>query len=219
MHSAFINCYRWRETGLEKQLKEKKQVFWESRNAAECDVALKKYQAHLQSSHTSGAVMFCVAGGKLSEGINFGDELARCVVVMGLPYPDLSDPELKERLMHADRQAAACTHTNGIVQEKSLVATGGLRSMGAAGREMYSNMCMQAVNQCIGRAIRHAKDYSAVLLVDVRYTKSHAGSGGASSSESVTAKLPGWLTRRWTDCPDSFGKALQALAQFYSSTK
>lgn len=32
-------------------------------------------------------MLVCVIGGKLSEGINFTDDLARSVVVFGLPYP------------------------------------------------------------------------------------------------------------------------------------
>lgn len=207
----------------------KKQVFWEARDSADCDSSLKQYQAHLRSSPTAGAVIFCVVGGKLSEGINFGDELARCVVVMGLPYPDLSDPELNERLMHADRRATTCVRSTGGsagVSASAPVATsgggGGVRGMatlGAAGREMYSNMCMQAVNQCVGRAIRHAGDYAAVLLVDVRYTGSQGAAGGGTSSHCVVGKLPSWLTRRWTDSPDKFGKAVQALGQFYASMR
>jgi len=45
-----------------------------------------------------GAMLFCVMGGKLSEGINFSDDLARAVVVVGMPYPDGRDAVLKVRL-------------------------------------------------------------------------------------------------------------------------
>lgn len=209
--SCGLELCRWRASGLEKQLMGKKRVFWEARDAGDCDATLRQYQAHLKGTDTAGAVIFCVVGGKLSEGINFGDELARCVVVMGLPYPDLSDPELNERLMHADRRATAC---GGGTREGA-----GKGALGAAGREMYSNMCMQAVNQCVGRAIRHADDFSAVLLVDVRYTGAQGNRTAGTSSHSVIGKLPGWLTRRCTSSPESFGKAVQALGQFYASMR
>jgi len=32
------------------------------------------------------SILVCVIGGKLSEGINFSDNLARTVLVFGLPY-------------------------------------------------------------------------------------------------------------------------------------
>ena len=73
-----------------------------------------------------------VVGAKLSEGLNFTDDLARAVVMVGLPYPNASSPELKERLKYA----------SSLSKQKG--------ELGDAGKELYENLCMNAVNQSIG---------------------------------------------------------------------
>ena len=163
-----------------------------------------------QRSGCSGALLICVTGAKLSEGINFGDGLGRCVAVFGLPYPDLRDAELRERLRHI-RRIEGGTQERPTVRESG--AGGDAQALSAVERQMYTNMCMQAVNQCVGRAIRHAKDYAAVVLVDVRYTGADAG------GSEVFAKLPRWLTQRWVDAGRSFGPAIGALGGFYRSMR
>lgn len=55
----------------------------------------------------TGSLLLCVVGAKLSEGINFGDDLGRCVVILGLPYPNPTDPELQERMRFIDNQTDA----------------------------------------------------------------------------------------------------------------
>lgn len=39
-------------------------------------------------TRTNGAVFFGVARGKLSEGISLNDDGSRCVVLIGIPYPN-----------------------------------------------------------------------------------------------------------------------------------
>lgn len=39
----------------------------------------------------------------------------------------------------------------------------------SAGQAYYEDLCMNAVNQCIGRVIRHANDWAAILLADARW--------------------------------------------------
>lgn len=64
---------------------------------------------------------------------------------------------------------------------------------------------MKAVNQCIGRAVRHIADYSTVVLLDRRYA-------------NKTKSLPGWIQRTLTIQPN-FGGCVQALARFFAAKR
>jgi chromosome transmission fidelity protein 1 len=55
------------------------------------------------------AILFSVMGGRLSEGINFSDELARALLIFGLPYSDPSAPEIAERMAYYDRKQLSIT--------------------------------------------------------------------------------------------------------------
>ena len=48
----------------------------------------------------------------------------------------------------------------------------------------YEGMCMKAVNQSIGRAVRHKNDYATILLLDERYSRT-----------SVKEALPDWIKK------------------------
>jgi len=185
---------RWGATGALAALSAKKKVFREPRTAGEVDGVLEEYGNCIRE--TSGAILFCIVGGKLAEGINFGDDLGRCAVMVGLPYPNHADPELQERLKFVDR------------------STQGAECGGQASREHYLNLCMKAVNQCVGRAIRHRQDYAAVLLVDGRYA---AGSAGEKFSGPV-AKLPGWIQQSLIPTK-GFGDAYGRLVRFYKGMR
>lgn len=75
----------------------------------------------------------------MSEGLNFSDNLARAVVVVGLPFANMGSVELKERMRFVKE-----------LDEKS--RPGSVDSKGKdAGMELYENLCMKAVNQSIGR--------------------------------------------------------------------
>jgi chromosome transmission fidelity protein 1 len=84
-----------------------------------------------------GALLFAVIGAKLSEGLNFSDDLARAVVIIGLPFANLGSPELRERMKYVNR-----LETLSGVSKK--------RGQKDAAAELYENMCMNAVNQSIG---------------------------------------------------------------------
>lgn len=100
-----------------------------------------------------GAILFAVIGGRLSEGINFSDDLGRCVMVVGMPYPNKTDVVLQEKMKYLEEQE------NGL------------------GARYYQNLCIKAVNQAIGRAFRHQNDWASVVFMDCRYTSQGIRSG------------------------------------------
>jgi len=127
-----------------------RQVFVESRGGAGGESSFDCFAAAVRRD--GGALLLAVNGGKLSEGIDFKDDLCRLVGVVGLPYPNSADLGLIEKMRFLDSCRA-----------KGLP--------GLTGREYYSARCMKGVNQCVGRAIRHAGDWAAVLLLDHRYAQ------------------------------------------------
>jgi chromosome transmission fidelity protein 1 len=54
-----------------------------------------------------------------------------------------------------------------------------------AGQQYYESICWKAINQSIGRAIRHQNDYATILLVDSRYCHNPLA--------SLKEKLPQWI--------------------------
>ena len=50
-------------------------------------------QAFYKDVYRRGAIMFSVCRGKISEGLDFSDDAARCVVLIGVPYPMVLDPK------------------------------------------------------------------------------------------------------------------------------
>jgi chromosome transmission fidelity protein 1 len=177
------------------------------------------YQRHVRSHPVKGAILFSVISGKLSEGINFSDELARCVLVVGVPYPDTRDPVLQEKMKFAARlDRGELTHSTSCASSSAATATTTASTMSttgsqllaplstalntrdaalestsyntAAGRSLCEGMCMKAVNQSIGRAIRHVQDFACVVLLDQRY----------HTQPQLQAQLPAWIRRRLLTC-------------------
>ncbi|KAK2491208.1 hypothetical protein MC885_014481 [Smutsia gigantea] len=133
----------------------------------------------------TGALLFSVVGGKMSEGINFSDNLGRCVVMVGMPYPNITSPELQEKMAYLDQTLP--------------------RAPGQAprGKALVENLCMKAVNQSIGRAIRHQKDFASIVLLDQRYAR-----------PPILAKLPAWIRDR-VEVKATFGPAFAAVRKFH----
>ncbi|KAI7860388.1 helicase C-terminal domain-containing protein [Circinella umbellata] len=130
-------------------IERKKKVFKEPRESNQVETTLRDYAMHIDKS--GGALLLCVVNGKMSEGINFSDQLGRGVIMVGLPFANRGSVELQEKIKYANEMNP---------------------NQSDAGNEYYENLCMRGVNQSIGRAIRHKNDYATIILLDQRY--SHA---------------------------------------------
>ncbi|XP_074050771.1 ATP-dependent DNA helicase DDX11 isoform X2 [Macrotis lagotis] len=175
----------WEQSGLLTRLAVKKKIFKEPNRANQVEQVLTEYSKCIKRCSQvkgvmTGALLLSVVGGKMSEGINFSDDLGRCVVMVGMPYPNIKSLELQEKMAYLDQ-----TRPN------------------SPGKSLIENLCMKAVNQSIGRAIRHQQDFASIVLLDQRYSR-----------PSILAKLPGWI-RDQVEIKATFGPAFAALRKFH----
>ena len=178
-------------------------VIREPKEASQVEPTLARY-ARAATKSPRGALLLSVVGGKLSEGINFADDLCRCVVVVGLPFADRSDPLLQEKLKLVAANGAGNDNVNC-----SGNAGGNIQS--AAARDYYRSMCLRAVNQSVGRAIRHAKDWATIVLMDARYP----------TDAAIARGLPSWLTEStpsWRRDSGDLDYVVRRTEAFFSST-
>jgi len=95
--------------------------------------------------------MLAVCRGKVSEGLDFTDNNARAVVCIGIPFPNFKDTQVELKREYNDKKSSTTRVLNGS--------------------EWYEIQAFRALNQALGRCIRHKADWGAILLVDDRFSK------------------------------------------------
>ncbi|KAK9325883.1 helicase C-terminal domain-containing protein [Lipomyces orientalis] len=194
------------------QINQRKTIFQEPRDSAQVESILSAYaqalsdklgqQQQQQHRKAGGAILLAVVGGKMSEGINFSDHLARGIVMVGLPFPNARSADMVAKRRYVENTAYDETKRRelALLQEQYAGETAippsemigiddSCKKAGEkASREYYENVCMRSVNQSIGRGIRHAKDYAVILFVDSRF-----------GQERIQSKLPKWIRSRMTN--------------------
>ena len=102
--------------------------------------------------------------------------MCRAVVVTGLPFAPYLDPKvkLKREFLDAARASAKARPSidggfgNGKLTQN---VDNEAASKTLSGAEWYNQQAHRAVNQAIGRVIRHRHDYGSVLLLDHRFAE------------------------------------------------
>ncbi|XP_026727702.1 Fanconi anemia group J protein homolog isoform X2 [Trichoplusia ni] len=141
----------WQETGLWDKLTQLKNVFYEKRRDSEHIETMESFYRTVGTD--KGALLFAVYRGKVSEGMDFKDHQARAVVCVGIPYPNTFDPAVDSKMKYNDK----------YVSGRQLLS----------GKEWLRVQAYRALNQAVGRCVRHRGDWGAVLLVDSRYSQDY----------------------------------------------
>eukprot|EP01097_Dermamoeba_algensis_P011762 TRINITY_DN9248_c0_g1_i1.p1 TRINITY_DN9248_c0_g1~~TRINITY_DN9248_c0_g1_i1.p1 ORF type:complete len:312 (-),score=49.86 TRINITY_DN9248_c0_g1_i1:32-967(-) len=135
----------WNEMGLLNTILKNKLLFIETTDALETTIALSNYKKACDNGR--GAVLFCVARGKISEGIDFDHQYGRCVLMFGIPYVYTESRILRARLEFLRDQYQ--------IREN----------------DFLSFDAMRTTAQCLGRVIRGKSDYGIMVLADKRYNR------------------------------------------------
>ncbi|KAJ7005627.1 Fanconi anemia group J protein [Populus alba x Populus x berolinensis] len=215
---------RWRETGQWSRLNARKPLFVEPRGGSQEDFdsilkgyydcirrdkrpalgrkrKVKKVDAnHLDgtestdNSEKGGASFLAVCRGKVSEGIDFSDDYARIVVlvglsqiVVGIPFPNINDIQVGLKKKYNDAYKTS----------KNLLG----------GNEWYCQQAFRALNQAVGRCIRHKFDYGSIILLDERYKE-----------ERNRVYISKWL-RKSIQQYNNFDMSLEGLRSFFRNAK
>ncbi|EIE76120.1 hypothetical protein RO3G_00824 [Rhizopus delemar RA 99-880] len=184
---------RWTLTGTLEHIKRKKFVFLEPRGSDK-----KKFERVINAFYDQidelvdcsddekdGAIFFAVYRGKVSEGVDFSDAYCRAVIALGLPYPGLKDIEVSLKKEYNDLKQRT-QHHGGVMN----------------GRDWYATQAYRAMNQALGRCIRHKNDWGAIILLEDRFQESEHIKG-----------LSKWIRNR-VHIHESFNEGISSLKEF-----
>ncbi|KAM9296534.1 regulator of telomere elongation helicase 1 [Gastrophryne carolinensis] len=177
----------WKENGLSSRIDDVKPMFVEPRGKGSFTEIMDAYYEKVQAPSGSGASFLAVCRGKASEGLDFADCNGRGVIITGLPFPPRMDPRVVLKMQFLDE-----------MRRKQ-----GANGKYLSGQDWYRQQASRAVNQAIGRVIRHRQDYGAIFLCDHRF-----------SSGDSRAQLPSWV-RPYLRVYDNFGHIIRDVSQFF----
>lgn len=135
----------WQGMGILDEVWKYKLILVETPDAQETSLALETYRTACCNGR--GAVLLCVARGKVSEGIDFDHQYGRTVLCIGVPFQYTESRILKARLQ--------------FLRETYRIKENDFLSFDA----------MRHAAQCLGRVLRGKDDYGIMVLADRRFQK------------------------------------------------
>ncbi|OAQ83943.1 DNA repair helicase RAD3 [Purpureocillium lilacinum] len=135
----------WQGMGILDEVWKYKLILVETPDAQETSLALETYRTACCNGR--GAILLCVARGKVSEGIDFDHQYGRTVLCIGVPFQYTESRILKARLE--------------FLRETYRIKENDFLSFDA----------MRHAAQCLGRVLRGKDDYGIMVLADRRFQK------------------------------------------------
>lgn len=135
----------WQGMGVLDEVWKYKLILVETPDSQETSLALETFRTACCNGR--GAVLLCVARGKVSEGIDFDHHYGRSVLCIGVPFQYTESRILKARL-------------------EFLRETYRIRE-----NDFLSFDAMRHAAQCLGRVLRGKDDYGIMVLADKRFQK------------------------------------------------
>uniref|UniRef100_A0A2S2P209 Regulator of telomere elongation helicase 1 homolog n=1 Tax=Schizaphis graminum TaxID=13262 RepID=A0A2S2P209_SCHGA len=151
----------WQSCNIWASITKNKSIFVEPKNKDVLNIVIEDYYKAIQEN--KGAMLLAVYRGKVSEGLDFSDWKARAVIILGLPYPPYQDPRVVMKREYLDEMRKE-------------------NSQCLSGQEWYKLEAIKAVNQAMGRVIRHIGDWGSIIFCDERY-----------ASFNIKSQLSAWL--------------------------
>jgi Rad3-related DNA helicase len=175
---------RWGETRRWDTIGGAKRLFCEPQSATQREFSAMLSDYYAAAETPIGAVLFAVFRGRCSEGMDFADGRARAVIGVGLPLPNLK---------------------SGLIEAKMAYNQARVSGDRLSGNAWYTLQAWRALNQALGRCIRHRTDHGALILIDARFAERNG-----------LASLSRWVRERMA--PTGSVDALEArLVQFFES--
>jgi DNA excision repair protein ERCC-2 len=135
----------WQGMGILDSIWNYKLILVETPDSQESSLALETYRTACCNGR--GAILLCVARGKVSEGIDFDHHYGRAVICIGVPFQYTESRILKARLEFL--------RENYRIREN----------------DFLSFDAMRHAAQCLGRVLRGKDDYGVMVMADRRFQK------------------------------------------------
>ncbi|KAJ2858288.1 hypothetical protein J3B02_000358 [Coemansia erecta] len=194
---------RWGTTGIFDTLDSFKRIYIEPQGGPkdEFETLLKSYREGLEKDRVpgkslpQGSIMFAVYRGKVSEGIDFSDYFCRTVVNIGIPYPAFKDVKVTLKREYNDSRASLEFMHELATPDNNMLS----------GSLWYEIQAFRAINQALGRCLRHKNDWGAVIMLESRF-----------SNAWNVCKLSKWI-RNYMRSFRTFDDAMSELDVFYKT--